>query len=163
MDILDNDELTKDTTSTPEKINIVEKFESQFKLLRQNWNEIIFKLSDSLRGDLKNIIDLQAEVSSYRQQLCDDISRFTYMLYKENSTYKEKWKERHIYYTTKYQVKITDSARKEYVEVDLDIYDKKMKCIDEHVKFLVESRKTVDNISYFIKNKITIFEITSIE
>jgi hypothetical protein len=141
------------------KTSIVEKFEEYFAKLRKIWNVKIFDLNQKTRNDIEKLIESQAEAISYRQQLNDEISDFAFKLYKESSIYREKWKERYNYYITDSQIKLTDTTRKEFVEIDLDIYDKKMKCIDEHIKFLSETRKTIDNYLYGVKNTIVIYQI----
>ena len=49
------------------------------------------------------------------------------------------------------------------IESDLSYYDQRKDIYDNHIDFLKESLKNIDQINYGIKNKISLYELTGLD
>lgn len=117
-------------------------------------NNTIIKLSSKLKDDVKDIIDLQAEVISYRQLMIEDIKQIAYKVYKDLPKIKELRKKTFEFYTLSYNIKTNGTEKAKLMEADLAYYDYKIDIYNTHMEFLKETVKNLDNLNYAIKNKI---------
>jgi hypothetical protein len=125
----------------------------------KEWKSIVSNLSERLRGDIKFIIDIQAESISHRQTIVEEIKTYSIKIYKLVQKMKLKTKERFEFYATSYQVKTSGTEKLKLIEADLSEYQLFINELDEHVNFLRETIKNLDLINYSVKNKI---ELTNI-
>jgi len=126
---------------------------------KKHWKVIIQTLTNKLKGDIRDIVDLQAETISYRQDIVDDINMYSVKIYKLVQKIKVLSKARFEFYATSYQVKTSGTEKLKLIEADLSEYQLFINELDEHVNFLRETTKNLDNVNYGIKNKI---ELTNI-
>ena len=128
------------------------------------WNKTIEELSRKLSCSAKDVVPLQADIISMRQQLNDTIKTMSYQLYKMMPKIKAYKKQRFEYYAGAQSPYPTNSSeRTKLVEWDLAIYDHKKDILDIHIEFLRESLKDMDNLNFAVKNKITLYQITEME
>lgn len=128
------------------------------------WNETIEKLSARLNCSVKDVISLQADVISLRQKISEEIKYRSYQLYKLMPIIKLKKKQRFEYYASAmapYPNNATE--RTKLIEWDLALYDQRKDFMDNHVEFLRECMKNIDNMNYAIKNKISLYQLTDLE
>jgi len=125
----------------------------------KKWNAVVKTLSFKLKNDIKDIIDLQAETISYRQDVVDEIKTYSVNIYKLVQKMKVLTKERFEYYATAYQVKTSAAEKIKLIDADLSFYQQLINDLYEHDNFLRETSKNLDNINYGIKNAIELANI----
>lgn len=150
-----------DQEETVEGIN---RLISKLKDSEDYWNKTIDDLQERLNCSVKNIVPLQADVISLRQQLVENIKNMSYELYKLMPKIKAYRKQRFEYYIGALSPYPTNSSeRTKLVEWELALYDQQKDVLDSHIDFLRESLKNMDNLNFAIKNKITLYQLTEIE
>lgn len=142
----------------------VDKLTLKLKDSEDYWNKTIDELSKKLVCSAKDVVPLQAEVISMRQQLSEQIKAMSYQLFKLMPKIKAFKKQRFEYYAGAQAPYATNaSERTKLVEWDLAIYDHKKDVLDVHIDFLRESLRDIDNINFAIKNKISLYQLTEME
>ena len=105
----------------------IKMFELQTKQLEttldaevKHWEDIIKKCSNGIRGNIKDLPDIDSEVAN-NKQLCDaDIRKYALMLHKDNAALKPLKKKRFEFYSTSYQIKLKNSSDiKGLIEADI--------------------------------------------
>lgn len=125
----------------------------------QQWKAIIKTLTTKLKGDVKDVIELQADTISYRQIAVDEIKTYGVKIYKLVQKIKVLSKDRFEFYATSYQVKTSGTEKLKLIEADLSEHQLFINEMDEHVNFLRETSKNLESINYGIKNKIELANI----
>lgn len=142
----------------------IDKLISKLKENEDYWKNTIGKLADKLNCSSKNVVSLQAETISIRQELSEQIKTMSYQLYKLMPKIKLFKKQRFEYYAGAQSPYATNSSeRTKLVEWDLATLDQKKDILDIHIDYLRESLKNMDNINYAIKNKISLYQLTDME
>lgn len=126
---------------------------------KKQWNIVIKLLTAKLNGDIRGIAELQAEVISYRQNVTDEVNLYTVRIWKLVQKMKVLSKARFEFYATSYQVKTSGTEKLKLIEADLSEHQLLINELDEHVNFLRDSGKNLDNMHYAIKNKIELENI----
>lgn len=127
------------------------------------WNQTIIELSKQLNCSAKDVIPLQAQVISIRQQLTEEIKKISYEIFKFLPKIKLIKKQRYEYYHTQYKIITNASEKMKLIEWDIANYDHKKDILDGHIEFLRDSLKNIDNLNYAVKNKITLYQLTDLE
>ena len=127
------------------------------------WNNSINSIANRLTKPVKEMVDLQAEVISIRQILTEQIKSMSYNLFKFRQKVKVFEKERLEFYILQYPGKTNFGEKAKLIEGDLAAYQYRIDIFDIHVNFLRETVKNVDQISYAVKNKITLLQLTDME
>lgn len=140
-----------------------DKLMEELKKREDYWNNTIKELSNKLKLEAKYVVDLQADSISQRQILSDEIKYMTYELFKFLPIIKNIRKAKLEFYLIKYQIKLQGSDRLKMIESDLSYYDQRKDIYDNHIDFLKESLKNIDQINYGIKNKISLYELTGLD
>jgi hypothetical protein len=142
----------------------IDKLTSKLKEGENYWNSTINSLTQKLNCSVKDVVPLQAETISLRQQLTEQIKTISYELYKMMPRIKAFRKQRFEYYAGAQSPYATNSSeRTKLVEWDLALFDLKKDILDIHIEFLRESLKNMDNINFAIKNKISLYQLTDME
>lgn len=142
----------------------VEKLMDKLKHSEDYWNETIKSLANRLNCSAKDVVPLQADSISIRQQLNEQIKQMSYTLYKLMPRIKTFKKQRFEYYAGAQAPYATNATeRTKLVEWDLAIHDHKKDILDTHIEFLRESMKVMDVIGYAIKNKVALYQMTDLE
>lgn len=142
----------------------VDKLMDKLRYSEEYWNETIQSLSARLNCSAKDVVALQADSISIRQQLNDQIKQMSYNLYKLMPKIKAYKKQRFEYYAGAQSPYATNAAeRTKLVEWDLAIFDHKKDVLDTHIEFLRESLKVIDVIGYAIKHKVALYQLTDLE
>lgn len=127
------------------------------------WNDRVKKITSDLKGDIKKIIEVQSDVISLNQIVCDEIRSYTLQLYKSNINIKELTKQRYEFYSTRYQINIkNDTTKKGLVEADLARIQYRSDLLEIHISFLRDTSKDFESMNYAIKNKIELANIYGI-
>lgn len=127
------------------------------------WSKTIEDLTRNLSCSAKDVVSLQANVISSRQQLTEQIKVMSYKLYKLLPEIKINRKKLFEYYEEKCPYKTNSTQKTQLIEWDMAKLDLKKDIYDAHIEFLKESLKNIDNINFAIKNKIILYQLTDLE
>lgn len=148
-----SDEIKKSCSDLEEKLKEQETY----------WNKTIKTLASKLSDEVRTIVDLQADVITNKQIATEDIAEFTYKIYKLLPTLKLLRKQKFEYYTTSYPIKTSGTEKLKLIEADLCMYEYRMNLLENHIDFLRETTKNLENINFAIKNKVSILQILGLE
>jgi len=129
--------------------------ESRLKQDRENWGKKISELVQTIK-DVNKIADTQVMMLSYRQILLDKMSEMKSNLYRSNTNYESHYKSRFRYYTVDYDIKLTGGEKDRFVKSDLMPLKRQINILESHLDFYSESIRTLDNMAFAIKNRITL-------
>jgi len=127
------------------------------------WNGTIKSMSSRLTCSAKDVVQLQSDVLSQKQRLADEIKYMSYELLKFKPIIKKTRKVKTEFYLTKYPIKLQGKDKLYLIENDLSLYDQRLDIYDVHIDFLRESLSTFETITYAIKNKISLYQLTDLE
>lgn len=130
-----------------------EKFDKE----RKEINGRITELSKQIKN-VNGLENLQVDVYSYRQQLVEKYHYLISILSRVNMAVRKKKKKKLLFYDNNYQIKLDKKDRLDFIMIDLEKEYIKKQEIENHIKFISESMKTVDNIIFGIKHRISIEE-----
>jgi hypothetical protein len=146
-------------------------FEQQTKQLESNlnkevihWENIIKTCSDGIRGNVKNLPDVDADITNYKQ-LCDaDIRKYALMLHKDNAALKPLRRKRFEFYSTNYQIKVKNSSDiKPLIEADIAKIQYKIDLLDAHIGFLRDTSSNLKSLGYSYKNRLELLNILGLD
>ena len=125
----------------------------------KDWKLIVINLTNRLKGDIKDVTDIQAEAISHRQSVVEEIRTYSVKIYKLVQKMKVLTKQRFEFYATSYQVKTSGTEKLRLIEADLSENQLFINELDEHVNFLRETSKNLESINYSVKSKIELANI----
>ena len=125
----------------------------------KQWKSIVNDLTKRLSGDIKFVIDIQAEAISHRQSVIEEIKIYSVKIYKLVQKMKVLTKARFEFYATSYQVKTSGTEKVKLIDADLSEYQLFINELDEHVNFLRDTSKNLEAINYSVKSKIELANI----
>ena len=148
----------------------IKQFDDQTKVLETKldketlkWNEVVKTLSKSIYGDVKKLIEYQAEIISQNQIATDEVKTYTVMLSKNNTQIKELIKQRYEFYSTKYQLNVkNDTAKKSLVEADISKIRYRSELLEIHIQFLRDTASNLSSLNYAVKNRIDLMNALGI-
>ena len=139
--------------------NLRKEYSDKMSNSRKYWKEVVNSLTNRLKGDIKDVIDVNAETISHRQSVVDEINIYSVRIYKLVTKIKVLSKQRYEFYATSYQVKTNGSEKLKLIEYDLAENQEFVNELDEHVNFLRETAKNLESLTYGVKNKIELNNI----
>jgi len=120
-----------------------------------NWTKIVKQMTKNIWGDVKKLIEYQAEIISYNQIASDEVKTYALMLSKNNTQIKELIKQRFEFYSTKYQLNVkNDTAKKSLVEADIARIRQRSELLEIHIQFLRDTASNLESLNYAVKNRI---------
>jgi len=127
------------------------------------WKVILDGLTRRIREDhLKDIVFIQAEAISHRQLIIEEVRTYSVKIHKLVQKMKILTKARFEFYSTSYQVKTNGTEKLNLINADLSEYQSFINELDEHVNFLRDTSKNLDNINYSVKNRIELANILGV-
>lgn len=141
----------------------IDKLISKLNESEDYWNKTNKTLSSRLNCSVKDIVPLQAEIISIRQELTETIKSMSYQLYKLIPKIKTFKKQRFEYYMGQAPYATNSSERMKLIEWDLANLEHRKDILDIHINFLNETLKDLDNMNFAIKNKIALYQLTDLE
>jgi hypothetical protein len=146
-------------------------FEQQTKALEitldkevAKWGGILKLLTDGIRGNIKNITEVEAEVVNYKQLIDADIRKYALMMYKDNAQLKPLKKKRFEFYSTAYQIKLKNSSDiKGLIEADIAKIQYKIDLLEAHIGFLRDTSSNLKTLTYSFKNRIELLNILGLD
>lgn len=137
--------------------------EDQLNAEQVNWDDLISKLGAKLKGDIKFLYEVDADLSSYKQLITSEMRKYALTIYKENKVLKGLIKSRFEWYSTKYQINIKSSGDKmKLIEADVADIQYKVDILDNHIDYLKGCGENLKQMSYSIKNRIELLNILGI-
>jgi hypothetical protein len=141
-----------------------EKLTSKLKESETYWSKTLDELSKKLNCSAKEVVPVQAEVISLRQRLTDQIKDMSYQLFKLMPKINKDKKERFVYYSSPLsKIQNNSTERMRLIEWDISHLEQRKNVFDQHIEFLRETVKNLDNMNFSIKNKITLYQLTDLE
>jgi hypothetical protein len=131
--------------------------DQKLSLNRREWEKKITDVINDMR-DMPNLTDVHVRMLSYRHQLVDQIADFQNKLSKVLYSYELKYKDRFLYYTTAYDVKLTSSEKEKFIRTDLGKTKIQIQKFEIHVDFYKDCIKTLDNLGFALKSRMKLHE-----
>ena len=146
-------------------------FDQQTKALEKlldievsKWESIMKTLTSGIRGNIKNLTDVEAEVVNYKQLIDADIRKYALMMYKDNAQLKPLKKKRFEFYSTAYQIKLKNSSDiKGLIEADIAKIQYKIELLEAHIGFLRDTSGNLKTLTYSFKNRIELLNILGLD
>jgi hypothetical protein len=136
-----------------------ETLEQRFEREREEWSDKIQTLSSKLKK-VFDINELMVDIYTERQRALEYHGYLLSLLTKANKKYRSQYTKKYDYYSYTSQKRFPNERNKElqiYSELADIIEIKEM--IDNHAKFMFETKNTLDNIIYGIKYRIELERI----
>lgn len=133
------------------------QLEEYFEAERKGWKDKMTPLYAALKGDHKDLIDTQALQLSYRHMAMDEATKLLTRLSKEMVKKKGLERESFLYYATGFGLKTSNPEKTKLIDSDLAERTRIIELIQEHIEYLREMIKLLDQIGYAIKNRVSIF------
>jgi hypothetical protein len=137
------------TIATEERL---EKLNIFLQEKRTNWKERIHEISEELR-DIKNIVNITVLVNSYRSMLIENIADMAVKIRKRYSAYNANYKIKYHGYL-RYDYKLSDKRIDIFVQSDLRYKLDEIGFLEIQLEFYKEAVKTLDQMTWAIKNRI---------
>lgn len=131
------------------------ELESRLKAEREQWNKDIISLIKSIDTTSK-LSMAQVTQLSYRQIIQDKLVEYRILLERRTANFDKLCQSRAKEYATGSELKLTNSERHSFAEIDHSAAKLQVKMLESQIKYLEECVKTLDNLGYAIKNKIEI-------
>jgi len=126
----------------------------------KQWKAIVGNLTRRItESSLKDIVEVQAETISQRQNVIEEIKLYSVRIHKLVQKMKILTKARFEFYATSYQVKTNGTEKLNLINADLSEHQCLISELDEHVNFLRDTSKNLESINFSIKNRIEIDSI----
>lgn len=130
---------------------------------QQQWDSRIIDLSKKLKGDIKFLYEVDADISSYKQIIISEMRKYSLIIYKDNKVLKGLIKSRFEWYSTKYQINLKSSGDKmKLIESDVSDVQYKIDILDNHIEYLKGCGDNLKQMAYSIKNRIELLNILGI-
>jgi len=140
------------------------KLEDDLNLEVIKWEGIIKTCSNGIRGNIKNLPDVDSEITNFKQLVDSDIRKYALMLHKDNASIKPLKKKRFEFYSTNYQIKLKNSSDiKGLVEADIARIQYKIDLLDTHIGFLRDTSSNLKNLGYSYKNRLELLQILGLD
>ena len=154
----------------PEQDSKLDKFKQTTILLEQqldkeqdNWDKVIIELSKKVKGDIKYLYEVDADITNYKQLIVSEMRKYSLYIYKDNKVLKSLIKSRFEWYSTKYQINIKSSGDKmKLIESDVSDIQYKIDLLDNHINYLKGCGDNLKQMAYSIKNRIELLNILGI-
>ena len=146
---------TTQQSSEQDKLNDLDRF---LEKQRSEWGDRIMEVIDMIRH-IDKLTEAQVTMLSYRHMVIDQIARINITLKKRESAYNIQYKNKFIEYYN-YDYKLNDKQKVNMVEADLTSLNKQIGFLSTQIEFFKECIKTLDNVGWAIKNRLSINELT---
>lgn len=131
--------------------------DEQFKIQQQKWGQIIIDMSKKLVS-MSTITDLMVDVANNRQSVLDDKQFYLNQKARMDSHIKRMTLEKQNTIALTSDRKLTKEDKAALLEAELaDVMEMYQK-VNDQITFLHETMKTIDNLAFFVKNRLSINE-----
>jgi hypothetical protein len=132
-----------------------QKIEDWLERQRDVYSNKIKPLLSTLGNmDLTATVQLQSDALNLRQEICDDMARFSSKYSEQKKAMRKAIGDRNEYYMTGFGLKTNNQDRVQMMDRDLRENQRGLELLETHIEFLRDLRATVDNIGYSMKNRV---------
>ena len=137
-----------------------ETLEEKFSKERLEWSEKIAQMSNQMKSVMK-VAELMTDIYTQRQRCIEYYHYLISILIKINKEYKKQYDERWIHWTHKANIRYPNETQKgNKIQTELADILEKRELLENHSKFIENTRNTLDNIIYAIPKRIDIEKIS---
>lgn len=136
-----------------------ETLDDKFSRERIEWSEKVAGMSSQMKSVLK-VSELMTEVYTERQRCVEYYHYLISILQKINKEYRRQYAERFDFWSWKSNIRYpNNNALNNKIQVELADLIEKREAIENHAKFMGETKSTLDNIIYAIPKRIDLEKI----
>jgi len=140
-----------------EEIEKKDKISSKFEKERKDWKEKIDGMSKNMR-DIYNCSTVLSDMLTARQIALEYTHTLIGVLSKINADLREKKKERFLYYSQSYDLRLDKDPKNMFIDVDLKKQVMLQELFQNHLTYMKGTIDSLDKIYYGIKWRIQLEE-----
>jgi len=134
--------------------NKVVKLDAYLNDQRQEWTLKIRELAKCFKS-IEKLNQAMVEIPSYRQILIEQIAQLNIKIKQQDSSLAKKYKTKFVSYY-EYDYKLTDKQKESFIKADMSEDGMVRNLLETQMEFMRESVKTLDNMSWAVRNKVQI-------
>lgn len=134
--------------------NKVVKLDAYLNDQRQEWTLKIRELAKCFKS-VEKLNQAMVEIPSYRQILIEQIAQLNIKIKQQDSSLAKKYKAKFVSYY-EYDYKLTDKQKESFIKADMSEDGMVRNLLETQMEFMRESVKTLDNMSWAVRNKVQI-------
>jgi hypothetical protein len=134
--------------------NKVVKLDSYLNEQRQEWTLKIRELAKCFKS-IEKLNQAMVEIPSYRQILIEQIAQLNIKIKQQDVSLAKKYKTKFVSYY-EYDYKLTDKQKESFIKADMSEDGMIRNLLETQMEFMRESVKTLDNMSWAVRNKVQI-------
>jgi len=134
--------------------NKVVKLDAYLNDQRQEWTLKIRELAKCFKS-VEKLNQAMVEIPSYRQILIEQIAQLNIKIKQQDSSLAKKYKTKFVSYY-EYDYKLTDKQKESFIKADMSEDGMVRNLLETQMEFMRESVKTLDNMSWAVRNKVQI-------
>lgn len=137
-----------------------ETLEQKFSKQREEWSEIIKGMSVRMKN-IMNLPELMTELYTERQRCVEYHHYLMSIMIKTNIEYRRRYAERHDFWSYKSNIRYpNESSKNNKILTELSDVVEKREMLDNHAKFMNETKASLDAIIYAVKSRVEIEQIS---
>lgn len=136
-------------------IDVNSKLEGELSKERDEWNEKIIDLIESMK-DTRKLSESQVIQLSYRQQVQERLASYRILHEQRQNVLENLMKDRFREYSISYDLKLSGAEKTAFINADCGAMKLQVSMIKTQITFFEECVKTLDNFGFAIRNKIEI-------
>lgn len=130
---------------------------SRFATEREDWTNRVRSLSERLKS-IYDTAELLTDLYSQRQIAGDYIHELVSLGVRLNKIYRERKKERFLFYSQNYDLRLDKDPKALFIDVDLAEIVERKEYLQNHVDYMRETLRSIDTICYGVKHRISLEE-----
>jgi len=132
----------------------ITKIDAYLNEQRQGWTLKIRELAMCFK-DIDKLHQAMVEIPSYRQIIIEQIAQLNIKIKQQESKLSKTYKSSFMKYF-EYDYKLTDKQKESFLKADMSDDNMVLSLLNTQMDFLRESVKTLDNMSWAVRNKLQI-------
>ena len=132
----------------------ITKIDAYLNEQRQEWTLKIRELAMCFK-DIDKLHQAMVEIPSYRQIIIEQIAQLNIKIKQQESKLSKTYKSSFMKYF-EYDYKLTDKQKESFLKADMSDDNMVLSLLTTQMDFLRESVKTLDNMSWAVRNKLQI-------
>jgi len=129
----------------------------RFAKEREDWTTRITSLTERLKN-IYDVAELLTDLYTHRQLAGDYIHELVALSTRLNRAYRERKKERFLFYTQNYDLRLDKDPKMLFIDVDLAEIVERREMLQNHLDYMRETLRSVDTICYGVKHRISLEE-----
>ena len=132
--------------------NKVVKLDAYLNEQRQEWTTKIRDLAKCFKS-VDKLNDAMVQIPSYRQILIEQIAQLNIKIRQQQAKLSKTYKSKFVSYY-EYDYKLTDKQKESFIKADMSEDSMILNLLETQMDFMRESVKTLDNMSWAVRNKL---------